>query len=183
LFGSEAWAHIPDEKMKLVWPKSEECIFVWNSKDVKGYIILQPYLNEINIIPSFKPNLMFMSSSTYEPYPILMPYSIPNFSSSAPILVSSSDDENEDLNPPLPTHLPLFESIEHEPTPEPQLTRWVFTTREEVGYLFDDPSYQRCTCSLFQIASFIWYQLSKTHYLETFVEYFCNIYWDATMNK
>jgi hypothetical protein len=39
-----------------------------------------------------------------------------NFYVSAPILVSSSDDDNENENPPLPTHLPLVGSIEHEPT-------------------------------------------------------------------
>jgi hypothetical protein len=38
-----------------------------------------------------------------------VPYSIP-------ILVSSLDDDNEDENPPPPSHLPLDESIEHEPT-------------------------------------------------------------------
>jgi hypothetical protein len=48
---------------------------------------------------------------------------VPSF---VPILVSSSDDDNEDENPPLPTHLPLDDSIEHEPTPTPLLPRWVF---------------------------------------------------------
>jgi hypothetical protein len=38
-----------------------------------------------------------------------VPYSIP-------ILVSSLDDDNEDENPPLPTHLPPDDSIEHERT-------------------------------------------------------------------
>jgi hypothetical protein len=28
VFGSVAWAHIPDEKMKVLQPKSEKCIFV-----------------------------------------------------------------------------------------------------------------------------------------------------------
>ena len=40
VFGSEAWAHIPDEKQKSLQPKSEKCIFVGYSKDIKGYRIL-----------------------------------------------------------------------------------------------------------------------------------------------
>ena len=28
VFGSEAWAHIPDEKQKALHPKREKCIFV-----------------------------------------------------------------------------------------------------------------------------------------------------------
>ena len=36
VFGCEAWAHIPDEKWKALQPKSEKCIFVGYSKDVKG---------------------------------------------------------------------------------------------------------------------------------------------------
>ena len=35
VFGSEAWAHIPDAKHKALESKSEKCIFVGYSKDVK----------------------------------------------------------------------------------------------------------------------------------------------------
>ena len=35
VFGSEAWAHIPNEKHKSLEPKSEKCIFVGYSEDVK----------------------------------------------------------------------------------------------------------------------------------------------------
>jgi hypothetical protein len=49
VFGSEAWAHIPDEKRKALQPKSEKCIFVGYSEDVKGYRLLQPHSNEIII--------------------------------------------------------------------------------------------------------------------------------------
>jgi len=42
VFGSEAWAHILDEKHKAVEPKNKKCIFVGYSKDVKGYKLLQP---------------------------------------------------------------------------------------------------------------------------------------------
>jgi hypothetical protein len=59
---------------------------------------------------------------------VLCASSIPNFYVSDPILVSSSDDDSEDENPPLPTHLPPVGSIEHEPTPTPPLPRWVHTT-------------------------------------------------------
>ena len=36
VFGSEAWAHILDEKHKALEPKREKCIFVGYSKHVKG---------------------------------------------------------------------------------------------------------------------------------------------------
>jgi hypothetical protein len=59
--------------------------------------------------------------------------------SSIPILVSSLDDENEDENPPLPSHLPLDESIEHEPAPVPILLRWVHSTQEATSDIVGDP--------------------------------------------
>ena len=40
VFGCEAWADIPDEKWKALQPKSEKCIFVGYSEDVKGYRLL-----------------------------------------------------------------------------------------------------------------------------------------------
>eukprot|EP00253_Pinus_taeda_P032502 PITA_32502 len=40
VFGSEAWAHIPDEKHKALEPKSEKCIFVGYSEDFKGYRLI-----------------------------------------------------------------------------------------------------------------------------------------------
>jgi hypothetical protein len=71
--------------------------------------------------------------------------------SSASIIVSSSsDDDSEDENPPLPAHLPLDEFVEHELALVPQLPRWVRSTREAVGDLVDDPSYQHQTHSQFQ---------------------------------
>jgi hypothetical protein len=61
--------------------------------------------------------------------------------SSIPILVSfsSSDDNNEDENPPPLAHLPLDESIKHEPALTPQLPRWVCSTREKTSDLASDP--------------------------------------------
>jgi hypothetical protein len=47
VFGSITRAHIPDEKRKESQPKSEKCIFVGCSEDVKGYRLLQPHCNEI----------------------------------------------------------------------------------------------------------------------------------------
>ena len=35
VFGSEAWDHILDEKGKALKPKSEKCIFIGYSEDVK----------------------------------------------------------------------------------------------------------------------------------------------------
>jgi hypothetical protein len=104
VFGSVAWAHIPDEKRKALQPKSEKHIFVGYSEDVKGYIILQPHSNEIisirdvnfdeNIVGN-KPNSVFVPSLVCEPYSEFVPYSVP-------ILVSSSsNDDDEDKSTPI----------------------------------------------------------------------------------
>jgi hypothetical protein len=150
VFGSVSWAHIPGEKRKALQPKSEKSIFGGYFEDVKGYGLLQTHCNEIIIrrdvkfdenILSCEPNLAFVPSSTCKPSSAFV-------SSSIPIMVSSySYDDNENENPPLPTHLPPNESIEHEPEPTPLLPRWVCSTREAVGDLVGDPSYQRQTCS------------------------------------
>jgi hypothetical protein len=142
VFGSIAWAHSPDEKRKGLQPKSENCIFVGYSEDVKGYRLLQPHFNEIilrrdvkfdeNLLTS-ETNSVVVPSSAYKPSSAFVP-------SFVPILVSSSDDDSEDENPPLPVHLPLDESFEPEPAPIPLLPRWVCSTQEAVGGLVSDPS-------------------------------------------
>jgi hypothetical protein len=71
---------------------------------------------------------------------------VPSF---VPILVSSSDDDSKDENPPSPTHLPPNESIEHVLAPVPPLPRWVCSTREVVGDLASDPTDQHQTHSQF----------------------------------
>jgi hypothetical protein len=83
---------------------------------------------------------MFVPSSACDPSLTIMPYFVH-------ILVSSSsDDDSEDENPPLPAHIPLDESIEHEPAPTPSLLKWVPSTREAIGDLTGDPSNQCQTC-------------------------------------
>ena len=59
LFGSEAWAHIPDEKWEALHPKSEKCIFVGYFEDVNGYILLQPHSYDIinRIFDKFDENI------------------------------------------------------------------------------------------------------------------------------
>jgi hypothetical protein len=79
---------------------------------------------------------MFVPSTTCEPSSTFVPYSFPNMVS------SSLDDENEDENPPSPTHLPLDESIEHERAPVPPLPKWVRSTPEVAGDLVGNPSDQ-----------------------------------------
>jgi hypothetical protein len=116
VFGSIAWAHIPDEKRKALQPKSEKCIFVGYSEVVKGYKLLQSHCNEIIIRRDvkFDENLLsYELNSTF----------VPSYD-----LVSSSDDDNEDENPPPPAHPPLDESFEFEPTPAPPLPIWVYST-------------------------------------------------------
>jgi hypothetical protein len=156
VFDSIAWAHIPDEKRKALQPKSEKCIFVGYSEDVKGYIILQPHCNEIIIIRDVKfdenilacdPNTTIVPSLSYDPNSEFVP-SLACESSSmfvpSSVIVSYSDDGNEDENPPLHAHLPPDDSFEPEPAPAPAppLPRWVCSTREAVGDIIDDPSYQ-----------------------------------------
>jgi hypothetical protein len=137
VFGSIAWAHIPYEKRKALQPKSEKCIFFGYFEDVKGYRLLQTHCNEIIIrrdvkfdenllayepnstfVPSlaYELNLVVVPSSAYEPYSTFVPSSVP---------VSSSDDDSEDKNPPLLSHLPPDESFEPETTPAPPLPTWV----------------------------------------------------------
>ena len=74
-----------------------------------------------------------MPSSACEPSSTFVPSSV---------LVSSSDDDSEDENPPLHAHLPLDDSIEHKHEPTPLLPRWVRSTREATGDLIGDPSDQ-----------------------------------------
>jgi hypothetical protein len=130
VFGSITWARIPEEKRKALQPKSEKCIFVGYSEDVKVYRLLQPHCNEIIIIRDVKfdenllscePNSVIVPSSSYEPSSAFVP-------SSVPIMVSSSYDDSEDENPPPLAHLSPDESFEHEPTPIPLLPRWVHST-------------------------------------------------------
>jgi hypothetical protein len=90
---------------------------------------------------AYKPNSMFDPSLPCEPYSTFVPYFIPI------VIYSSSGDVSEDENPPLTTHIPLYEYIEHEPTPTPQISRWVRSTREATGDLVGDPSYKKWTCS------------------------------------
>jgi alpha-glucuronidase len=52
VFGSIAWAHIPDEKRKALQPKSEKCIFFCYSKDSKvidffNHIVMTLLLEEM----------------------------------------------------------------------------------------------------------------------------------------
>jgi hypothetical protein len=142
VFGSIAWAHIPNEKRKSLDPKSEKCIFVGYSEDAKGYRLLQSHCNEIIIrrdvkfdenILACEPNSTIVPSSAYDPSSVF----VPSYD-----LVSSLDDDSEDENPPSPAHSPQDESFEPEPTPAPPLPRWVRSTRETSGDLVGDPSYQ-----------------------------------------
>jgi hypothetical protein len=161
VFGNIAWAHIPDGKRKALQPKSEKCIFFCYSEDVKGYRLLQSHCNEIIFRRDvkFDENLLACeSNSTFVPYLACDPNStvVPSsacdpYSTFVPSsdLVSSLDNDNEDENPPLPTHPPLDDSFEPEPTPVPPLPIWVHSTREEFGGLVDDPSDQCRTLSQF----------------------------------
>jgi hypothetical protein len=171
VFGSVAWAHIPDEKRKALQPKSEKCIFVGYSEDVKSYRLLQSHCNEIILRRDIKFDENLLAC---EPSSAFVPFYD---------LVSSSDDDSEDENPPPPAHPPPDESFELEPAPTPPLPRWVRSTREAAGDLVGDPSDQRRTRSQFQRASSLLAQVSETHDPETFAEASGHADWDTTMNE
>ena len=116
MFGSEAWADISDEKWKSLQPKSEKCIFVGYSKDVKGYRLLQPHSNDVIIrrdvkfdenLLAYEPNLVGVPSLACEPDLTIVPSSTSNFLEKFPTPVS--DDENTALlahvSPISPTRL------------------------------------------------------------------------------
>jgi hypothetical protein len=86
VFGSEVWAHIPNDKRKTLQPKSEKWFFFGYSKKFKGYIILQPHSNKIIIrrdfnfdenLLAYQPSLAFVPSSTCKPYSTFVSSSIP----------------------------------------------------------------------------------------------------------
>jgi len=60
-----------------------------------------------------EPNSTIIPPFPCEPSPTFVPLSLP-------ILVSSSNDDTEDENPPLPYKIPRDKPIEHEPAPTPQ---------------------------------------------------------------
>ena len=93
-------------------PKSEKCIFVGYSEDVKGYRFLQPHSHDIIIRRDVKfdenllacePNSTVVPSLSYEPDSVIVPSSTSKFLDRFPTLVS--DDDSEDENPPLPAHV------------------------------------------------------------------------------
>jgi hypothetical protein len=100
VFGSIAWAHISDEKIKSLQPKSEKCIFFGYFEYVKGYRHIQTHCNEIIIkrdvkfyenILACEPNSKIVPSLTCDRYSTFIPYFVS-------ILVSSSDNDSEDEN-------------------------------------------------------------------------------------
>ena len=140
MFGCEAWAHIPDEKWKALQPKSEKCIFVRYSEDVKSYRLIKPHSHDIIIrrdvkfdenILACKPDLAIVPSSS----------SSSNFLDRFPTPVS--DDDSEDENPPPLAHVPSI-------GPTPILPRWFRSTCEAAGDLDSDPRDQCRTRSQFQ---------------------------------
>jgi hypothetical protein len=96
---------------------------------------------------------MFVPSSTCKSSSMFV-------SSFVHILVSSSEDDSEDENPPPLAHLPPNESIEHEPALAPPLPRWVHSTQEVSGDLVSDPRDQRWMRSQFQRVSSLLAQVS-----------------------
>eukprot|EP00253_Pinus_taeda_P029052 PITA_29052 len=169
VFGSEAWAHIPNEKHKALEPKSEKCIFVGYSEDVNGYRLIP--LESKNVI--IRRDVNFAENiSAYEPSLADVPHlSILSTSEN----ISSSNDDSEDDNPPPPSQ---------GPPSSPQLRKWVRATRDATGALAGDtPTDQRCTHSQFDRASSLVAQASANYDPDTFAEASGHPDWDAAMNE
>ena len=112
---------------------------------VKGYRILHPHSHDIIIRRDVKfdenllacePNLAGVPSLACEPDSAIVPssYSSSNFLDRFPTLVSN--DDNEDENPPPPTHFPPV-------SPAQLLPRWVRTTFEVTCDIFYDHKYSK----------------------------------------
>ena len=138
VFGSDAWAHIPDVKHKALEPKSEKCIFVRYFEDVKGYRLLQPKSKNIIIrrdvkfdenILACEPSSASVPPLAYEPDSAYVPpLSLSSIFNSIP---SSSNDDCKDDNPP-----PSHEIVHYTPL----LPRWVRSTWDAAGSLAGDPA-------------------------------------------
>eukprot|EP00253_Pinus_taeda_P006432 PITA_06432 len=164
VFGSEAWAHIPDEKHKALEPKSGKCTFVGYSEDVKGYRLI-PFKSKNVIIRrdvKFDENKSACGPSPADVPPLPISSTFEN--------ISSSDDESEDDNPPPPSQ-------------DPQLPRWVRATRDAAGDLAGDPTDQRRTRSQFERGSSLLAQAPVNHDPDTFAEASGHPHWEAAMNE
>eukprot|EP00253_Pinus_taeda_P001647 PITA_01647 len=156
------------EKHKALEPKSEKCIFVGYSEDVKGYRLIP--LKSKNVI--IRRDVKFAENiSAYKPSSTdVPPLSIPSTSKN----ISSSDDDSEDDNPPPPSQdSPLA----------PQLPMWVCATRDATDALAGDPKDQRCTRSQFDRASSLLAQASTNYDPDTFVEASNHLDWDTAVNE
>ena len=154
------------------------------SENVKGYIILHPHSHDIirrryfkfdeNIL-ACEPNLAGVPSLDCEPDSVIVPsFSSSKFLNMFPTLVS--DDDSEDENPPLLSHVPPI-------APALMLPRWARSTCEAAGDLASDPVDQRQDHSQFQRASSLLAQVSENPDPETFVEALGNPDWDGAMNE
>lgn len=149
-------------------PKSEKCIFVGYFEDVKGYRLIQPKSKNviIRIDVNFGENISAYGTSSVD----VPPLSIPSNSKNIP----SSDDDNEDENPPL--HF-------RDPPSTPQIPKWVCATQDATCALGGDPTNQHHIHYQFDRASSLLAQASTNYDSETFVEASSHLDWDATMNE
>ena len=115
------------------------------SEDVKEYRILHPNSKEIIIqrdvqfnenILACEPNLEYVPSSACEPDLAVVSFSSSLLNNTPSDI--SSDTNNDDEHPPLPTSPPA-----PAPPTTSQLPRWVRSTCEAAGDLAGDPRDQR----------------------------------------
>jgi hypothetical protein len=68
IFGSECWAHIPDDKRKKLHPNSYKCIFIGYSEDSKASRLFDPSTQGVIIRHNVQFNEVSPSPKSLEPH-------------------------------------------------------------------------------------------------------------------
>ena len=115
VFGSEAWAHIPNEKHNSWNIRLKFLFFVGYFEDVNGYKLLQPnsikkiirtYVKFDENIFTYEHDSTFVPPSSCELDSTYVPYFYSPLDST-PCLVTYLDDDSDDENPPFPSLVPF----------------------------------------------------------------------------
>jgi hypothetical protein len=103
VFGSHAWAHIPLEKRRALEFQSQEFIFVGNLDSVKGYRLLNLFIEKKFIKGSVKfeedPFYAIDEEPTvYPPFLVDVDLTYASFISSYEILDSDEEEDTNDID-------------------------------------------------------------------------------------
>ena len=152
IFASRAWAQIPSEKRKALDPQSTECIFFGYADGVKGYQLIDLYLDQLIIECS----VQFEESVSHVPQqPHADTFTLPPIQDDEHAHVDSSLDESFDSeasNDSNSESVQSYEELEHlDAVAEPeQRPKWAQTTLQYAGDLVGDPTDTRRTRSDFE---------------------------------